>query len=223
MTADHHKYPTRIINLGRTSYPDILESMHTHIRDRQVHHNDQIWLTEHAACYTLNPQKNHDHIISKLPYPLYDTDRGGNITFHAPGQLMIYFMLNIKRQGNGIRHLVDQIEEFIIRLLSFLGIEAQGNSKARGVYVKEKKIASLGLKVKPPYNGCAINVNMDMKPFNHINPCGLNIQMTHIQDHVPNITIHSLIPFIVKALKDTFPISNDSIITHDVSQLSTLL
>jgi lipoyl(octanoyl) transferase len=135
---------------------------------------DEIWLLEHPPVFTLGLAGKREHILQVSDIPIIPIDRGGQVTYHGPGQLVAYLLLDLKRRGYGVRELVQRMEQAVIDLLADYGIEGQRRDKAPGVYVSEKKIAALGLRIKHgmSYHGLALNVDMDLTPFGYINPCG---------------------------------------------------
>jgi len=144
---------------------------------------DEIWLLEHEAVFTQGRAGKAEHLLAPGDIPVVQSDRGGQITYHGPGQLMVYTLLDIDRLGLGIRSLVLALEQAVIACLADYGISARGRRDAPGVYVKNAKIASLGLRVRKgcSYHGLALNVNMDLAPFERINPCGYRgLEMTQI-------------------------------------------
>ena len=136
--------------------------------------NDEIWFTEHPPVFTLGLNASREHLLAPGDIPTVQIDRGGQVTYHGPGQLMIYPMIDLKRARLGIRDLVTALERSVVDLAAEYGIEAQPRKDAPGVYVDGKKIASVGLRVRrwSSYHGMALNVDMDLEPFNRINTCG---------------------------------------------------
>jgi lipoyl(octanoyl) transferase len=154
---------------------------------RDASSTDQIWITEHPAVYTLGLNRKQVRLPSREDIPLVLTDRGGKITYHGPGQLIIYLLLDIKRKGLTVRSLVSAMENAIIQVLADFGISAQARADAPGVYVQEAKIASLGLRLKSQgcYHGLSVNLDMDLTPFQAIDPCGYQgLQVTQLKDLV---------------------------------------
>lgn len=190
-------------------YPDTLQAMRSFSSRRTTQHADQIWVLEHFPCYTLHPKKAHTHIISTLPYPLHKTDRGGDITHHAPGQIMIYTLLNVRTAHFGIKQVVSMLEQLTIDLLADLGIAAYADPQARGVYIDGKKIASIGLKIAYGhcYHGLAINVDMDLQGFAFITPCGLKgMRMTQLSEYVALETLkNTFLPLLHKQIQNLLP------------------
>lgn len=178
-----HKINIR--QLGKQAYEQLVLRMQQFTAARQSDTIDEIWVTEHDAVFTLGFNGKDDHIITKNNIPIVRTDRGGQVTYHGPGQLVIYILIDIKRRKMGIRNLVRLIEQAIIDLLQDFDISAEGNVKAPGVYVAGKKIAALGLRVKQKgtYHGLALNIDMDLAPYRYINPCGVeNAEITQLTD-----------------------------------------
>lgn len=146
---------------------------------------DQIWITEHPPVYTQGLNKKDAKPPLRRDIPLVDTDRGGKITYHGPGQLIVYFLLDLKRSGLSVRDLVSRMENAVIALLAQSGIQAYADAKAPGVYVAGRKIASLGLRLKNGccYHGLSLNVDMDLSPFAAIDPCGYQgMEVTQTRD-----------------------------------------
>ncbi len=153
---------------------------------------DQLWLMEHNPVFTQGRAGKAEHVLNPNGIPIVQTDRGGQVTYHGPGQLMLYPLLNVERSKLNSRELVRRLEQVIIETLQSFGIESASNPSAPGVYVDQAKIASIGLRITRGvcYHGIALNVDMDMTPFQWINPCGHKGQvMTMISDFAPNITI----------------------------------
>lgn len=175
----------QIHNLGLRPYQEIWDAMRACTAARDADSADQIWLVQHPPVYTQGQAGKLEHLLAPGDIPVIQIDRGGQITYHGPGQTVMYLLLDLRRAGIGIRALVSLIEESVIGYLQELGIRAQSRIDAPGVYVDGKKIASLGLRVRGgcTYHGVALNVDMDLEPFSRINPCGLvGMQMTQLRD-----------------------------------------
>ena len=159
-------------SLGTVNYHETLELMRSHIKEKDF--CNEIWLLEHPPVFTLGTAADNNHVLDPKEIPVVQSDRGGEVTYHGPGQLIIYFLLDIKKLGCGPNKLVVSIQEFIKELLSDLSIESSFIEGAPGVYVNDKKIASIGLRISKnkTYHGISINFDMDLKPFTYINPCG---------------------------------------------------
>ena len=163
-------------DLGTTHYPEIFLKMRDYSRARNMNSNDEIWITEHNAVFTLGQAAKEEHLIAPGSIPVYQSDRGGQVTYHGPGQLTVYFLVDIKRHSITVRQLVNQIESVMIGCVANYDIKAERLSGAPGVYVDNKKIGSLGLRVTrgKSYHGMSLNVDMELEPFSRINPCGLS-------------------------------------------------
>ncbi len=153
---------------------------------------DEIWLLEHPSVYTLGMNADASHVHDAGDIPLVRIDRGGQVTYHGPGQLVVYPLIDLKRAGLGVRDLVTALEQAVISYAGMLGIYAQTRPKAPGVFVQGRKLASVGIRVRrgASYHGLALNVNMDLAPFSRIDPCGYpGLAMTQLADHAADITL----------------------------------
>jgi lipoyl(octanoyl) transferase len=161
-------------DLGEVPFETCFERMRDFTRAREPDTLDEIWLLTHPSVYSLGLNGNPAHILGSPPAPLIRTDRGGQVTWHGPGQLVVYTLLDLQRMGIGIRDYVSLIEETVISLLTQFGLDAESRRDAPGVYVTGEKIASVGLKVTRGrcYHGFSLNVNPDLTAFDYINPCG---------------------------------------------------
>jgi len=163
-----------IRHLGLQPYQKIYLQMQSFQAQRNAQTPDEIWLLEHEPVYTLGRNGKLKHILNSATIPVVHIDRGGQVTYHAPGQLIVYTMIDLKRAHIGIKQWVNHLENTVIRLLGQYEIHANSDSKAPGVYVNGAKIAAVGLRVSNGrcYHGLSLNVDMDLSPFEHINPCG---------------------------------------------------
>lgn len=174
-----------IRHLDRTDYEATWHAMQRFTADRDEHTPDELWVTEHPPVYTLGLNRKEVRLPSRQDIPLLMVDRGGKITYHGPGQVVIYLLIDLRRRGLNVRQLVSAMEDSIVRLLAEHGIEAAARADAPGVYVQGNKIASLGLRLKNQccYHGLALNVDMDLTPFLAIDPCGYQgMQVTQLKD-----------------------------------------
>lgn len=156
---------------------------------------DELWVLEHPAVFTQGCAGKAEHLLTETNIPIVKSDRGGQITYHAPGQIIVYLLIDLRRQKVNVRSLVSIIEQAIINLLAHYNVTAAAKPDAPGVYVKGKKIASLGLKIRKgcSFHGLALNVDMDLSPFLHINPCGYaGLEMTQCKNEGINISINEL-------------------------------
>lgn len=160
--------------LGEQPYLDIWHGMKDFTRNRSECTRDEIWLLQHPPVFTLGQAGREEHLLSPGDIPVVKTDRGGQVTYHGPGQLIAYLMIDLKRKKIGVRELVNGIETSVINLLATYGVEGLTKKGAPGVYVDGAKIAALGLRISKgcSYHGLSLNVNMDLTPFSQINPCG---------------------------------------------------
>ncbi len=168
-------------HLGTRPYLDVWQAMQTFTDQRDASTPDEIWLLEHDAVFTQGQAGKAEHLLKSTTIPVVQSDRGGQITYHGPGQLIAYLLLDVRRKGITVRELVTVLEQAVIALLARHGITASAKPDAPGVYVDGKKIASLGLRIRRgcSFHGLALNINMDLHPFSLINPCGYaGLQMT---------------------------------------------
>ncbi|MDO3383542.1 lipoyl(octanoyl) transferase LipB [Gilvimarinus algae] len=160
--------------LGRRDYESVWRAMSDYTSQRGEDDEDQLWLVEHPPVFTQGQAGKGEHLLMLGDIPLVQSDRGGQVTYHGPGQLVAYLMLDLRRCKIGVRDLVNLLETSLVQLLADYGIPSRARPDAPGVYVGESKIASLGLRVRRgcSFHGLALNVDMDLAPFARINPCG---------------------------------------------------
>ncbi|SRR5579883_929871 len=173
--------------LGRQNYLHSWQAMQQFTQQRTEHTLDEVWLLEHEPVFTQGQNGKAEHILTPGSIPVIQTDRGGQVTYHGPGQLMVYVLIDLKRKKLTVRDLVTRLEQSIIDLLAANDIIAQAKREAPGVYVDGKKICSLGLRIRKgcSYHGLAFNVDMDLTPFSQINPCGFSgLQMVQLAELV---------------------------------------
>lgn len=172
---------------GRVDFEPVWREMQAFTQERGDDAPDEIWFLEHHPVFTLGLNGKREHVLAPGNIPVIDIDRGGQVTYHGPGQLVVYPLVNLRRQKLGVRDLVDAMENAVVDCLAELDIAASAKPDAPGVYTADgAKIASLGIRVRRgcSYHGLAFNVNMDLEPFNRINPCGYEgLQMTQVVDH----------------------------------------
>ena len=174
-----------IRHLGRVEYEPTWLAMQAFTAQRSPDTPDEIWLLEHPPVYTQGQAGKPEHLIAATEIPVIPIDRGGQITYHGPGQIVAYVLVDLRRRGYGIRELVTRMEQAVIDLLAAQGVTAARLNGAPGVYVEGAKIAALGLRVKRgcTYHGLALNVDMDLQPFAAINPCGYaGMRVTQCRD-----------------------------------------
>ncbi|KTD41201.1 lipoyl(octanoyl) transferase LipB [Legionella parisiensis] len=199
----------KIQQLGIQNYNDVWLLMKQFTQKRETTTQDELWLLEHFPVYTQGQAGKPEHILNPASIPVVQSDRGGQVTYHGPGQLIAYVLMDISRKNLGIRTLVSKLEEILISVLAQYQIDASIRCGAPGVYVNEQKIASIGLRVKNgcTYHGIALNVDMDLKPFSGINPCGFEkMEMTQISHFVPDVKMDTVNQhFVQYFLQQFFP------------------
>lgn len=189
--------------LGQQPYLQTWEAMKSFTAERDEGIADELWCLEHPQVFTQGQAGKAEHVLFPGDIPVIQVDRGGQVTYHGPGQLVVYLLLDLPRKKLGVRELVDHIEQGIVRTLAELDIDAAPRPDAPGVYVEGAKIASLGLRVRRgcSFHGLALNVAMDLEPFGRINPCGhAGMPMCQVQDFVPEVTVADVQKRLVKQL-----------------------
>ena len=192
-------------SLGITKYSDALEKMKVKLREKNF--KNEIWFLEHFKIFTLGTAANKAHVLDPKDIPVYQSDRGGEVTYHGPGQLVIYFLLDFKKLNMGPKTLVETLQKFVQSILDEFDIESSLIPGAPGVYVDDKKIASIGLRISngKTYHGISINIDMDLEPFSFINPCGYEgLKVVQLKDYVNNIAIKDVEKLAIKKLENIF-------------------
>ncbi len=192
-----------IRNLGLQDYETTWQNMQGFTQARNVDTADELWLVEHFPVYTLGLNGKREHLLNTGNIPVINSDRGGQVTYHAPGQLIIYTLLDIKRLNLGVRQLVTILEQAMISSLAEYGIIAVSRADAPGVYVNEKKIGSIGLRIKKncSYHGLSLNNDLDLHPFDHINTCGYSdLKVTRLTDLGVTISTNQLASSVIQAI-----------------------
>lgn len=177
-------------HLGLKDYEPTWQAMQQFTDERDENTEDEIWLLQHPRIFTLGKAGKAEHLLNTGDIPVLKVDRGGQVTYHAPGQLIAYLLLDINRLGIGVRELVTRLENAIITTLADYDIKSQSSREAPGVYVDGRKIAALGLRIRRGYcfHGLALNVDMDLEPFARINPCGYEgMEITQIANLVDDV------------------------------------
>ena len=195
----------KFIQLGNQAYADTYEKMRSLVKADSF--DDEIWLLEHDAVFTLGTAADPSHVLNPGNIPIVQTDRGGEVTFHGPGQLVIYFLLDMKTKKIGPKALVANLQNLIQNILQHYSIESSFVEGAPGVYVGEKKIASIGLRISKgrTYHGISLNVDMDLEPFSRINPCGYEgLEVTQISHFDSNVTMEGVESVATEELKKLF-------------------
>jgi len=174
-----------IRRLGVVDYLPTWQAMQRFTDERDASTEDEIWLLQHPPVFTLGMAADRGHVLAAGDIPLVQTDRGGQVTYHGPGQLVLYVLADLRRNGIGVRDLVVLLERSIIDLVALHGVKAEGRRDAPGVYVDGRKLASVGMRIRrgASYHGLALNVDMDLSPFARINPCGMaGMQVTQLRE-----------------------------------------
>jgi len=161
-------------NLGEEPYTETWQAMKKFTDSREAHAPDEIWFVQHPPVYTLGQAGKVEHLLTPGDIPVVHSDRGGQVTYHGPGQLVCYLLIDVRRRKLGVRDLVTAIEQSIVQLIKAYGVVSESKREAPGVYVNGRKLAALGLRIRKgcSYHGLSLNVDMDLKPFSNINPCG---------------------------------------------------
>jgi len=188
--------PPVIHHLGEVDYCETWQKMRDFTDSRNKETPDELWFLQHPPVYTLGKNGKAEHVLNAGDIPIINVDRGGQVTYHGPGQLVVYTLLDLNRLKTGVRELVTSIENSIIGLLADYGVESSARRDAPGVYVNNAKIAALGLRVRKgcSFHGLALNVDMDLEPFSRINPCGYEgLEVTQLNNFVNDIKIKDVV------------------------------
>lgn len=210
--------PILVKRLGRTDFATTSLAMQRFTAERQSDTPDELWLTEHNPVYTLGLNRKNVRMPTRDDITVIETDRGGKITYHGPGQVVIYLLLDLKRAHLTIRTLVSMLENAVIALLADYGIESSAKAEAPGVYVQAAKIAALGLRIKKNgcYHGLSLNINMDLTPFEAIDPCGYaGLKVTQMQDLGIATDLQTIGDALLKKLLEKITIHLANGHTHD--------
>lgn len=192
--------------LGRVDYEPTWRAMQRFTEQRDVSTRDEVWLLEHDPVFTLGMNADRSHVLSPGNIPVIQIDRGGQVTYHGPGQLILYPLIDIRRAGLGVRDLVTVLERTVISYLAASGVAAECKPKAPGVYVRDRKIASIGLRIRRngSYHGLAFNVRMDLQPFQRVNPCGYaGLEMTQLSEFRGDADVARVAPELGSVFLDT--------------------
>lgn len=189
-----------IRQLGLQPYEPVSLAMHEFTDHRDESTPDEIWLVEHHPVFTQGQAGKAEHLLTTGDIPVIQSDRGGQVTYHGPGQQVMYVLLNLKRRKLGVRELVTVLEQSVVNTLAEFGVESHPRADAPGVYVGDKKICSLGLRIRKgcSFHGLALNIAMDLTPFLRINPCGYaGMEMTQLRQWHPTATPDNVSPILV--------------------------
>ena len=195
--------------LGIKDYQSTWLDMQRFTEERTAQTADELWVVEHYPVYTLGLNGKREHLLSMSDIPVINTDRGGQVTYHGPGQLVVYTLLDIKRLEFSVRALVTLLEQTVIKTLADYGIQSEAKHDAPGVYVQGQKIASIGLRIKKncSYHGLSLNNQMDLSPFEHINPCGYSgLKITQLSDLGVNVSFNELANVVTQTLTEALSI-----------------
>lgn len=196
-----------IRDLGIADYRKTWESMRDFTDSRTENTIDEVWLLEHPPVFTQGLAGKPEHVLNPHQIPVIQTDRGGQVTYHSPGQLILYPLINLQRKELHARELVRRLEKTVVELLGELSISAIAKCDAPGVYVNEEKICSIGLRVRKgaSYHGIALNIDMDLTPFSYINPCGYQgMKMTQVKSLAPQVTVDEIKKAMIPAFLRNF-------------------
>jgi lipoyl(octanoyl) transferase len=191
--------------LGRVDYAPTWRAMQSFTDERDATTPDEVWFLEHAPVFTQGLNGKREHLLAPGDIPVVGIDRGGQVTYHGPGQLVVYPMIDLRRRSIGVRELVVALESAVVALAAAHGISASGRRDAPGVYVEGRKLASLGLRIRRgcSYHGFALNVDMDLEPFGRINPCGMaGLEMTQLGTLGVASGVHEIAMEIAPMLRD---------------------
>jgi len=197
-----------IRHLGLVPYEPTWRAMQKFTGSRESSTQDEIWFVEHPPVFTLGLNASREHLLSPGDIPVVQIDRGGQVTYHGPGQLVVYPLVDLRRRRLGVRELVVALETAVIAYVAELGVAAQGSRDAPGVYVAGAKLASVGLRIRrgASYHGLALNVSLDLAPFDRINVCGQRgLTVTRLSDHAAGVAIDAVVkgltPHLLRELK----------------------
>lgn len=196
----------RVRRLGRADYEPTWRAMQAFTDQRDAATDDELWLVEHPPVFTQGQAGKAEHVLAPGDIPVIQVDRGGQVTYHGPGQIVAYPLIDLKRLGVGVRDFVHRIEEAIIRVLARYGVEGERAAGAPGIYVEGDKIASLGLRVRRgcTFHGLAFNIDMDLEPFGRINPCGFaGLRVIRLSD-LAEVEFAAVEDHLVKELAEQF-------------------
>lgn len=194
-------------HLGEVDYQETWQKMQNFTDTRHKDTPDELWFLQHPPVYTLGKNGKPEHVLNAAEIPVINTDRGGQVTYHGPGQIVVYTLLDLTRMKLGVRALVTHLEQTIVELLCDYGVTANARPEAPGVYVNNAKIAALGLRVRKgrSFHGLAVNVAMDLEPFRRINPCGYEgLEVTQLKDLVSDVEIEPVINNLQQRLINKF-------------------
>lgn len=194
----------KIKHLGLQAYEPIWQELKVFTHNRTAHTPDEIWVLEHNPVYTQGQAGKPEHLLNPGDIPIVQSDRGGQVTYHGPGQLIVYFLIDLQRKKINVRQFLDILEQSVIDLLAQYNIAANADKFAPGVYVNQEKICSLGLRVRHgrTYHGLSLNVKMDLEPFTRINPCGYaGMRVTQISAFNSEVSLNKITEQLLQILQ----------------------
>ncbi|MGL4223776.1 MAG: lipoyl(octanoyl) transferase LipB [Vibrio sp.] len=189
--------------LGKQDYTPVWQAMHYFTDQRSSTTRDEVWLVEHHPVFTQGQAGKTEHLLNTGDIPVLQSDRGGQVTYHGPGQLIAYVLIDLRRKHLGVRELVTKIEQLVINTLQHYQIDSAARPDAPGVYVQDKKICSLGLRIRKgcSFHGLALNIQMDLSPFQRINPCGYpGMEMVQISDFDRSVDLEAVAQLLIQNL-----------------------
>ncbi|MGL6025691.1 MAG: lipoyl(octanoyl) transferase LipB [Vibrio sp.] len=189
--------------LGKQDYTPVWQAMHHFTDQRNSTTRDEVWLVEHHPVFTQGQAGKTEHLLNTGDIPVLQSDRGGQVTYHGPGQLIAYVLIDLRRKHLGVRELVTKIEQLVIDTLQHYQIDSAARPDAPGVYVQDKKICSLGLRIRKgcSFHGLALNIDMDLSPFQRINPCGYpGMEMVQISDFDRSVDLEAVAQLLIQHL-----------------------
>ncbi len=193
----------KVRQLGEVDYQNTWQKMQDFTNTRGPDTVDEFWFLQHPSVYTLGKNGKPEHVLNAADVPVINSDRGGQVTYHGPGQIVVYTLLDLNRLKIGVRQLVTVLEQSIIDLLADYGVSSNARRDAPGVYVNNAKIAALGLRVRKgcSFHGLALNVDMDLEPFSRINPCGYEgLEVTQLKNLLVDVKIKKVIDDLQQSL-----------------------
>lgn len=200
--------------LGRCDYHEIWQQMQLFTDARDESTGDELWFLEHSPVFTQGLAGKAEHVLNPGAIPVIQTDRGGQVTYHGPGQLVVYFLCDLRRLNIGIRQMVRNLEQAVVNTLAGYTVAAANRIDAPGVYVEGAKICSIGLRVRRgcTYHGIAFNIDMDLEPFSRINPCGYqNLAVTQLQNFCADITVEQVRPRLLENICSIFAYDHNQV------------
>src|ERR1700684_4047243 len=189
-----------IRHLGLSAYEPTWRAMQAFTDARQSSTPDEIWFAEHPPVFTLGLNASREHVLAPGDIPVVQIDRGGQVTYHGPGQLVVYPLIDLRRNPLGVRELVEALEDAVIAYVAELGVSAKGSREAPGVYVEGAKLASVGLRIRrrASYHGLALNVSLDLEPFERINVCGhRGLKVRRLADLCGVCVVHAAYEYLI--------------------------